>query len=227
MGAAATAAVTFTTPRAVMFAERVEVASPSVELGQVADLAGLPRALRDHAAKLVVVVLPPGDGQSRISRRDIAERACGLMPALRVWFANPPSGYVTLFPAAAAGERLTGPQPCLSVVRPAAYGAFPKAADFVPATCPQRPTIAFRYDAATGLARAARSLAVGDFAPMIPTKALAAIQPGEPVRLSVHVGVVTVDRDVEAVRPASIDGGLFVRAQDGGVFGASRQEIAR
>src|SRR6185312_1946481 len=83
------------------FRPEATVPGPQVALGQIADLSGLPAALRDRAADLPVATVAPGRTLV-VSARRLAERARGLLPALSPWLPEAGAGVVRLQGASSA-----------------------------------------------------------------------------------------------------------------------------
>jgi len=77
---------------------------------------------------------------------------------------------------------------------------------------------AVRYDRAMGAVRLAHDLQPGDVVAEIPPSMMAGIGPGEKLYVTVRVGPVLVQREVEALQPANPGQKLFVRAADGQVI---------
>lgn len=123
--------------------------------------------------------------------------------------------------AAAAGE-----PGCLRVIEPAVAGSWPLAAQFESADCGavQRER-GLRIDPVEGLARAARDLSPGEVIIAPPRGVLAAVRPGQPLRLQARIGAVLVERTVHAVRPAAPGAAVFVQAPGGAVFVAAAATV--
>jgi len=121
--------------------------------------------------------------------------------------------------AAAAPAAEPAPSACARMLHAVEAGALLAASDVAPAECGGRgPAPAFRYEPASGAARAVRALAAEEIVPAVPAAALVAVRPGEPLILAVRRGAVTLNRTVTALQPARPGQKLFVRAADGRVF---------
>jgi hypothetical protein len=207
----------------IEFRPAVNLDRPQVRLGDVADLAPLPPALRPKASSLIVGWLDRG-AEARFSANEVAARARALMPALGPWL--PPelaSGAQTI------DVRLRSDRTeqdfvlatCLRAMRTVAAGDVGSVADFTPVACTGRASQrAFRYDTAIGALRVERRLEAGEVVWGAPRAALVIVTPGEPLYLSARVGPVEVVRQVRAVQSAKQGEALFVRADDGSVFAA-------
>jgi len=100
-----------------------------------------------------------------------------------------------------------------------AGGAVPTAGDFTAVACGDAKAVAaVRYDAAMQAARLSRALRPGDVIAAVPPSLMAGIVPGDKLYIQVHVGPVVVQREVEALQPASPGQKLFVRSADGEVM---------
>lgn len=207
------------------FAPRAEVSASRVTLGEVADLSVLPARLRGPAAQVVIATFRPGQLSLTLKISEVAERARAQAPALAPWFGADTVPTITLrrlVEAPSPAPRAKA-QTCLRLLAPLGRGDVPMAADFEPSPC-EATTAAFRYDPASGVARAARGLGAGDIVTAPPTSILAAARPGQVLRLRAHVGPVVVERAVEVVRPSVQGRALFVKGSDGKAFAAPMPE---
>src|SRR5436190_6909985 len=108
--------------------------------------------------------------------------------------------------------------PCARVVHGLEPGAYPGPQDLETAPCPtERPPAAFAYDPVSGLVRARRHLAAGDVVARPPAFALAAIRPGDRLRLVARGGSMRIEREVEAITPARTGQSLLVKGGPGEV----------
>ena len=107
---------------------------------------------------------------------------------------------------------------CMRVTHALSAGAVPSAGDFITADCKGQVVSAVRYDRAMGAVRLAHDLQPGDVVAEIPPSMMAGIGPGEKLYVTVRVGPVLVQREVEALQPANPGQKLFVRAADGQVI---------
>lgn len=73
-------------PEALILAERAVVARGEVRLSDLADLSCLPGPLADRAALVVVGQVPRGE--TRLSSREVAERARAALPGLGPWLSD-------------------------------------------------------------------------------------------------------------------------------------------
>jgi hypothetical protein len=203
----------------VVFASRVQLSSPRVTLGDIADLSGLPATLSNSAAALELTTVPPGRQEIVLSVQRSAERARALMPALQPWLADVSPGDIDAQVVRPAGLPAASARSCLVVEVALAAGAVATADDFLPDVCNAPPLRgAFRFDAASGTVRAARDLSVGDRVSMVPRADLASVLPGDRLSVTAWVGDVQVTRRVEVVQPAAAGRGVFVRTADNAVF---------
>jgi hypothetical protein len=69
----------------LVFVEEAKVAAPVLTLGDVADVATLPVALRKDAEKLVLMKLPASRASLTLSAADVAAKARSLIPSLTPW----------------------------------------------------------------------------------------------------------------------------------------------
>lgn len=115
---------------------------------------------------------------------------------------------------------------CLRVVRPVASGETVVLADVSPTSCEDGVERAFRIDPRWRTLTAVRDLQPGEVLSGAPSSTLAAVRPGDRLFLSIRVGPVTVEREVEAVQAARAGEAVFVRGADGRVFQAPAPEIA-
>jgi flagella basal body P-ring formation protein FlgA len=117
---------------------------------------------------------------------------------------------------------------CMRPVRDIAAGTPLAARDFEHADCPAKaPRAAFSYDARRGAARASRDIAAGEAVAALPAFALADVSPGQKLYVSVRVGPVVVEREVEALQSGRAGGRIFVKGSDGRVFSALIGEPGR
>jgi len=203
----------------VVFADTVQVSGPEVRLGELADLAGLPAALRARATQVEVARFAPGQRQLTLSVETLSASARARLPALAGVLPTPAAGTVTVTrPPAAQGDpppiRL---QACVRLRRPLAADAVLAVDDAEAAVC-AAPSAAFRYDPSLGLARATRNLAPGELVAAPAVAAMASAAPGARLYLATQVGPVRVEREVIVVQPARGGEALFVQGAVGGVF---------
>lgn len=108
---------------------------------------------------------------------------------------------------------------CIRALKPIEAGSFPRANDFVSASCEgSGGGKAFRYDSRARAVRSIRDVRAGETVAALPETLFATVMPGQPLLTVVHVGPVRVERQVEALQPARPGQRLFVRTQDGEVF---------
>lgn len=107
---------------------------------------------------------------------------------------------------------------CLRALRPVAEGEPATIADFAPSPCVEADS-ALIYDRSQRVARVRRAVTEGDVVRGSPA-VLAAVRPRQALRLQTRIGPVTVERDVEVVRPARGGERVLVRGADGRVFAA-------
>lgn len=207
-------------PGAIAFDSTAQSRGGDIRLADVADLSGLPKALQARAAALTLTRAPRGPRRLTVSRRWLGERAKALMPALGPWLPSSPEGLVDVRVEGASSSQTRPPfGDCSVLKRNTVTGAAPTSDDFETSACsPSKLTRAFRFDAATGSARAVRDLSAGEVVAALPASAIASVIPGQKLFLTTRVGPVEVDREVTALQPARSGGALFVRTQDGKIF---------
>lgn len=116
---------------------------------------------------------------------------------------------------------------CLEATRPLQLGMVPSARDFRPVACADAKTVqVLRYDEGIHAFRLLRNLASGDTIEGPSSSFLTEVVPGDKLYLTVQVGPVLVQREVEALQPARLGETLFVRALDGRVMTALLAEGA-
>lgn len=128
---------------------------------------------------------------------------------------SPKAGIVTLMFCAGAPAAEAA---CLKALRPVAEGEAATVADFAPSACTGAGS-ALTYDRSQRVARVRRAVAEGEVVGGSPA-VLAVVRPRQALRLQTRVGPVTVERDVEVVRPAREGERVLVRGADGRVFAA-------
>lgn len=105
-------------------------------------------------------------------------------------------------------------------------GSIIGAEDLTAAECSDaHPASPFIYDDAVRAVRTARMLNEGDLVPALPRSILPQVVPGQPIRMAVQVGAVTLNRTVYALQPGHPGERLFVRASDGHVFAIHLPEV--
>ena len=98
-------------------------------------------------------------------------------------------------------------------------GAVPVAGDLVETECGDAKFAqAVRYDRTMRAVRLVRALQPDEVIAAVPPAMMAGIGPGQKLYVSVHVGPVVVQRQVEALQPANPGQKLFVRAENGQVI---------
>jgi hypothetical protein len=131
--------------------------------------------------------------------------------------------------AAALAGALTGAHEggaCLRVTAPVEAGAVAVGGNFTPAACSEHQvSVAFRYDAVSRASHAVRALMPRDIVRVYAGYGSAAVEPGEKRQFVVHIGDVTIAREVEALQQARAGQRLFVRSEDGAVFAASYESL--
>ena len=207
------------------FSAEATVEGPRVALGDIADVSRLPADLRAHAATLALARLQPGQDRMAISTRMAAERARAQMPALAPWLDTRTDTTIAVRRRTGAAAPLQQAA-CMSLEHPLASGAVATTGDLAPAECNGTVPDAFRYDAALGVARAARDLKAGETVEAPPAFALAEAPTGQPLYVRVQVGDVTIEREVQAIQPTRANQRIFVKTADGVVFSARLREAA-
>jgi len=103
-----------------------------------------------------------------------------------------------------------------------AAGQVPAAGDLVVAECgDSKPNSVVRYDADLRAVRFTRPVQADEIIAAIPRDLMTVIIPGQKIYVSVRVGPVVVQREVEALQPANPGQSLFVRTVDGQVMSAT------
>jgi len=208
---------------AIVFLPQTKVSDRIVRLGAIADLASVPRSLKDAAAHLEIVRL--GSNQDRIDLyvEDLDRRVFALMPDLESWL--PVAGKASIEvrfirPTSAAASSASEKLGCLRVLAPSVRGAFPKDTDFAAAPCAKVVDHALAYDPHVGVVRAVHDLGLGDIVSGVDRSTLSRLSPGQPVYLETMVGPVKIQRLVRAIQPEKPGRGFFAIAQDGTVVAA-------
>jgi hypothetical protein len=75
----------------VVFKPNPHIQTKTVQLGDIAELASLPQALRLRASRLVLFRMADHQKSLRVTRVQLASRARSLMPVLRFWLADLPT----------------------------------------------------------------------------------------------------------------------------------------
>lgn len=208
----------------VVFVDSAITHGREVRLGDIADVSALPADIRARAAVLVLAHVPPHQRQLRISAARLAERARARLPLLAGYLGSDDGRVVTVRfngPEASAPPRAAVSADCMRVVKPIAPGAAPIAGELEQANCgPAAIKRAFGYDPINHVARAVRSLSVGEVVAAPPASSIAAVRAGDSYTLTARSGPVAVQRRVVAVQPARAGEEMFVAGDDGQVFAA-------
>ncbi|WP_322026145.1 hypothetical protein [Burkholderia sp. BCC1977] len=196
----------------------VRIDGAPVLLSDVADLTPLPAALRERAARLVVLAPLPSLSGARIDARRLVESARRQMPILAPWLDGVSGQEIEIvrrngMPVVASPPARS---PCVELLHALDTGSAPTPAAFRPATCSdsERPR-AWRYDTATHIVRAARPLDVGEIVVKPPRQRIASVRRGEIVTRRVQVGATTVVRHGASLADAAEDRSVIVRTVDG------------
>lgn len=129
---------------------------------------------------------------------------------------SPKAGIVTLMFCATGAPAAEAA--CLKALRSVAGGEAATVADFAPSPCIEAGS-ALTYDRSQRVARVRRAVAEGEVVGGSPA-VLAVVRPRQALRLQTRIGPVSVERDVEVVRPAREGERVLVRGADGRVFAA-------
>ncbi|WP_186209013.1 hypothetical protein [Burkholderia gladioli] len=193
---------------AIRFHASVTVDGPIVTLGDAADLAALPPALRQRAQALVLIALAPSAKTAQVDEQRLSDAARHGIPMLAPWLADTPPRRIEIVrriagPRMAALDAAPSPAACVTLRVDLPRSASPSAEQLRSTGCPRDGLqAAWRYDAATQVARAARDLKAGEIVvPPAPSR-LAVVHRGERVLDTVQVGAVTVTRSGTALTDA-------------------------
>lgn len=108
---------------------------------------------------------------------------------------------------------------CLRALEPLAEDQVPTSAEFAPADCVgTEGTRAYWYDRSRHTTRLVRQLEKGEIVAAFPEYGKDIVVPGQTLALVSSVGVVRVERQVEALEEARPGQRLFVRSTDGDVL---------
>jgi hypothetical protein len=202
------------------YRDQATVSGDAVRLGDVADLSALPAGLRGPAQSLTIAWFRPGQTEMIVRPERLAEKARSLMPALA---SRLPAGVTDPIRVRRSSEAPSSvpARTCLTARRDMSAGETPRRDDFETAPCGRDPVPpALRYDPALASARLTRDLRAGDSIATPPAFALAGVQAGQSMVLTIRVGPVTVERQVVAVRASGPGRPVFVQGDDRQVFSA-------
>lgn len=190
---------------------QVEIADAVVRLGEVADLSGLRPDLRAQAAATPILALRPG-ATATLSPEQIGAYGRRRMPLLAQW--RPAEATKVVVRRAKPAPAAQAQAACVRPRQAIDPDQVLTDADFADVDCGAvaAPQAAWRYDRAAKALRADRALATTDVLAAPPAAMLAAVRPGQSVRVTARVGAVTIERAAEAVQPARAGQPLFVKA---------------
>jgi hypothetical protein len=198
-------------------AEAVDLQDRAVRLRDVVELDCAPADARETIGSLVIGALRAGSSQVALQHADIADLVRRRAPGLALEPAGDPERVVLLrageIPIDAARDTA-----CFALSRGVQAGAALSADDLVPVSCANHPSRALYYEATHGVVRAASDLAEGSYVGRLLVSEHAFPDAGDRLVLSVSVGPVQIDRQVEAVQPGPDGGKIFVRDEAGSVF---------
>jgi hypothetical protein len=219
VAAALAAGMTFGTPVLSPITPRVTVLlrADEVRLADVADLSSLPDALRQRAAPLVLGRFRQGRAAQSISVSALFARARTLMPELSLWLPPEGKGRVSLQrDTSEQGDKML---PCFKAETALAAGVPVSARNFRADRCnAPLPASAFRYDRARQAVLTTRALLPGEPVRRFTDAQDASVNPGDQMILTVGIGPVRVQRQVEALQHARAGQKLFVKTQDGEIM---------
>jgi hypothetical protein len=211
-----------------MAVREISVGRREVYLSDIADLSDLPADLRGRAATFQVAVIRPSRTVVRLDEGRLFERVRASIPAAAPWFLKAPSGVISVRYIAPAQNEAANPLLCGQATHFLGAGSILTKADLVAVTCARASKDQpLRFDKMIGAVRAARDIPVGETVGPAPATALAAVIPGQPLFLKVHIGPVVVTRQVEAIQAAKAGQSVFVKANDGAVFSAPAVDLGR
>jgi len=200
-------------------AQSVDVPDRFIRVRDAVQLDCVPASQRGHIGELVVAALPLGAREIQISRQALATLARRRVPGLgelAIGDSNTAiafrSSHINVDPDAV----------CYALARPVRAGEAITLDALSQATCDgaSRPSL-IRYDSDSGVVRAQTDLEAGLYLGRlhVPPHRFADI--GDQVVLTETVGVVRIDRAVEALQAAPFGGAIFVRDEDGEIFSAA------
>jgi len=207
----------------IQFLREARVEASSVRLRDVARLDSLPAALRQRAGELIVARLPART-PLLVSTNELGGNARRQMPALADWLHDAPDQRILLSratPRPAAQAPAPSTDACLRLTRTVTQGEAISATAVEPAACPRAlPRVDIRYDADLRVARAAEELPPGTLIAPLPPGSVAAIQKGDPVRVSLSIGVVRAERPAVALQDGRGGQRSFVQVEGGEIIAA-------
>lgn len=191
---------------------QVEITDSIVRLSDVADLSDLRPDLRARAAATPILALRPG-AMATLTPEQIGAYGRRRMPLLAQWRPGETTKVVVRRAAPTPAVAST-PVACVRPRRAIDPDRVLTGEDFADVDCGtvSAPRAAWRYDRAARALRADRALATTDVLSAPPATMLAAVRPGQNVRVTARIGAVTIERAAEAVQPARAGQPLFVKA---------------
>lgn len=210
------------------FSESAEVHSHRIVVADVAGLAAVPERFRQRVGAVPVAMLRPGQTETVVRHRRLAELVRAAVPAAAAWL-PPAEGEVLVRYIGSDGREGGEDVPranvrtCFRLLHSITMGTVPARRDFAPASCGGEEAAAFRYDAPTRTMRATRNLEEGQTVPALPERLLPDIRPGDTLHLAVRVGPVVVQREVVAIQPGWSGETLFVKTGSGELLSALSQ----
>ncbi|MBR8210767.1 MULTISPECIES: hypothetical protein [Burkholderia] len=188
---------------AILFRSAVTVAHPTVMLADVADLTALPESIAQRAATVPVMSLARSATAVRVGTRRLADSARRAMPMLGPWLANVPVANVDITLLRISKANDASSRSCVTVLADLPVDASPSADRIQPVGCPGDGAVrAWRYDAESHVARAARAMTAGEIVPAPAASRLATVHRGGRVFDTIQVGAVTVTRSGTALADA-------------------------
>lgn len=188
------------------FLTSVESGRPTVTLSEVADLTALPEALREQAKQLVVLAILPSASIAHVNAQRLAESARRQMPILAPWLTDVPAAdiRITLRNTSKRDVPTAGRRSCVALLLDLDAGVAPAAGTLRATHCDGRENVrAWRYDAATHVARAARPLRAGEIVAAPARQRIASVRRGETVTQHIQIGASTVTRNGIALTDAT------------------------
>jgi hypothetical protein len=199
-----------------------EVVRPGVRLGEIADLFGAPSSLRGALSTLEVAQVGPG--VTDLDGVKLKAKLEALAPSLQGRVRAPAQVRIER-PAIAAAAYGAKPS-CGRLLTAHARGAAPSRAAFAPAACAaDADPSPLRYDPSVRAVRFGRAAVAGEVMRLPDPDLFASTAAGEPLRVEVRYGPVSVDRRVTTLQPRRPGRPVAVRTEQGEVFTAPAEWI--
>ncbi|HEV7690385.1 MAG TPA: hypothetical protein VGO52_06170 [Hyphomonadaceae bacterium] len=202
-------------------------ADDSITLSQdqirIQDVVDLPCGDTDiqNISDLSVAALPASTSEVSISRDAVADLVRRRVPGLADLKVSDGQRLVTFRRAEAVKARVAPQAGCFAAVRNFAAGDLVTPDGVTETACSAGQAAArLVYDRRQSVTRAAQVIVNGEYLGRLMPLSPSGWDQGEPLKLHIQIGAVTVEREVRAIEPGSQGGRVFIRDTDGAVFGA-------